>query len=141
MTENLTEREAGQYTPLTLAILGDSVYEVMTREKIIREAERPVSKLNELKVEKVCATYQAEVAYRIADMLTEKELAVLKRGRNATGTNVPKSADARTYRMATGLECLFGFLYLTGNSRRLEEIFEAVWNLPEDKENNQNQME
>ena len=48
MTENLTEREAGQYNPLTLAFLGDSVYEVMTREKIIREAERPVSKLNEL---------------------------------------------------------------------------------------------
>lgn len=131
MREILTEREANQYSPLSLAFLGDSVYELLVREKILLSANMPASKLHTLKVSRVCAEYQSRAVEVIMPVLTEKEEAVLKRGRNATGNTVPKHASAVDYRRATGLECLFGYLHLIGEEQRISELFELVWNMEE----------
>ncbi|MBQ8435295.1 MAG: ribonuclease III [Oscillospiraceae bacterium] len=129
MKENLTERQANQYSPLSLAFLGDSVYEQLVREKILLTANMPASKLHTLKISRVCAEYQSKAVDIIMPVLSEKEEAVFKRGRNATGNTVPKHAGAVDYRRATGLECLFGYLHLIGEQERLEELFGLVWNM------------
>ena len=131
MKEILTEREANQYSPLSLAFLGDSVYELKVREKIFLSANMPASKLHSLKVSRVCAEYQSRAVEVLMPVLSEKEEAVLKRGRNATGNTVPKHASAVDYRRATGLECLFGYLHLIGEEQRIAELFDLVWDMEE----------
>ena len=126
--EKLTEREANSYSPLTLAFLGDSVYDTLVREYLLRQANMPVAKLHSAKIKLVCAEFQSKAYDLVAEKLTEHELAVLKRGRNATGNTVPKHADAAEYRRATALECLFGYLYLTGGNERIRELFELIIN-------------
>ena len=127
-TEKLTEREANSYSPLTLAFLGDSVYDTLVREHLLRQANMPVAKLHSAKIKLVCAEFQSKAYDLVTEVLTEHELAVLKRGRNATGNTVPKHADAAEYRRATALECLFGYLYLTGGNERIRELFELIIN-------------
>ncbi|MBP5578182.1 MAG: ribonuclease III [Ruminococcus sp.] len=127
-TEKLTEREANSYSPLTLAFLGDSVYDTLVREYLLRQANMPVAKLHSAKIQLVCAEFQSKAYDLVAETLSEHELAVLKRGRNATGNTVPKHADAAEYRRATALECLFGYLYLTGCVERIRELFELIIN-------------
>ena len=124
----MKEKEVNQYSPLTLAFMGDAVYEQLVREKLVSSANRPVRDLHPLKTQKVCATYQSKAILSIAENLTEKELSIFKRGRNATGASVPKNANASDYRHATGLECLFGYLYLTEQNERILEIFELIYN-------------
>lgn len=133
-TEKLTEREANTYSPLSLAFLGDSVYDTLVREHLLRQANMPVAKLHSAKIKLVCAEFQSKAYDLLADKLSEHELAVLKRGRNATGNTVPKHADAAEYRRATAVECLFGYLYLTGQEQRIKELF-AVMMTAEDNEN------
>lgn len=133
-TEKLTEREANTYSPLTLAFLGDSVYDTLVREHLLRQANMPVAKLHSAKIKLVCAEFQSRAYDLLAEKLSEHELAVLKRGRNATGNTVPKHADAAEYRRATAVECLFGYLYLTGQDRRIKELFAVMMTL-EDNEN------
>lgn len=134
LTENLradaplSETEAKQYSPLALAFLGDSVYEVMVREQLLREANRPARELHAASVQHVRAPYQAAAAAKIAEMLTEQEADILRRGRNASGISVPKSATPAEYRSATGFEALFGYLYLRGETARLAELFAVIWN-------------
>ena len=123
----LEERDANAYSPLSLAFLGDCVYERFVRERLLREANMPVAKLHSLAVERVCAEYQSAAYDVVLPLLTEAEATVLKRGRNATGNTVPKHADVAEYRRATGLECLFGYLQLCGRTERLTELFEAIW--------------
>lgn len=127
-TEKLTEREANSYSPLTLAFLGDSVYDTLVREYLLRQANMPVAKLHSVKIKLVCAEFQSKAYDLVAEKLSDHELAVLKRGRNATGNTVPKHADAAEYRRATALECLFGYLYLTGGNERIKELFELIIN-------------
>ena len=127
-TEKLTEREANSYSPLTLAFLGDSVYDTLVREYLLRQANMPVAKLHSAKIKLVCAEFQSKAYDLVAESLSDHELAVLKRGRNATGNTVPKHADAAEYRRATALECLFGYLYLTGGNERIRELFELIIN-------------
>ena len=124
--EMLTEREANTYSPLSLAFLGDSVYDTLVREYLLRIANMPVAKLHSAKVKLVCAEFQSEAYSRLEDVLDEKELAVLKRGRNATGNTVPKHADAVEYRRATAVECLFGYLFLIGRTERIYELFDTI---------------
>ena len=119
----LTEREVNQYSPLTLAFLGDSVYDTLVRDFLLRKANMPVAKLHSAKIKLVCAEFQSAAYDIIAEKLSEKELAVLKRGRNATGNTVPKHADAAQYRRATALESLFGYLFLLGRNDRIYELF------------------
>ena len=133
-TEKLTEREANTYSPLSLAFLGDSVYDTLVREHLLRQANMPVAKLHSAKIKLVCAEFQSKAYDLLAEELSEHELAVLKRGRNATGNTVPKHADAAEYRRATAVECLFGYLYLTGQDQRIKELFAVMMTL-EDNEN------
>lgn len=90
----------------------------------------PANKLHKLTVEKVRAEYQSACMIKILeqDMLNETEQAVFKRGRNAK-VNPPKHSTVMEYRNATGLECLFGFLYLTGKNDRIDELFEVCWGI------------
>ncbi len=126
MNSSLTPSEAKQYSPLALAFLGDSVYEIMMRDRILRCANMPTAQLHSLKIKKVCAAYQAKAIDIILPSLTEEELKIYKRGRNATGNSIPKNGNAADYHKATGLEALFGFIHLTGNSARLLELFDTI---------------
>ena len=124
--KRMTAPQAAQYSPLALAFLGDSVYEVMVRDALLREGNCPVQKLHDAKVRLVCAAFQANAADLLYDRLSEEEKAVYRRGRNASG-NPPKHADPADYRKATGFEAVFGFLHLTGRADRLDELFRIVW--------------
>lgn len=125
----LSEFEANQYSPLVLAFLGDSVYERCVRMKLVTSSGLSAGRLHSISVKVVCAAFQAKAANEICDMLSEKELCILKRGRNAHGNTVPKSANAQDYRKATGLEALFGYLHLIGAQERIEELFDKIWKL------------
>ena len=122
----MSEREAGQYSPLALAFLGDSVYDTLVRDYLLRRANMPVSKLHTAKIKLVCAEFQSSVYENVAEILTEREESVLKRGRNSTGNTVPKHAEAVDYRRATAIECLFGYLFLTGQEERILKIFDVI---------------
>ncbi len=123
----LSPEAAQLYSPLSLAFLGDSVYEVMVREQILREANRPAKQLHEAAVAHVRAAYQAGASERIAALLTEEESELFRRGRNASGISVPRHATPADYRKATGCECLFGYLYLCGRIDRLRALFSVIW--------------
>ena len=127
MREFLSESKARQYSPLTLAFLGDSVYETMIRETLVKAGNIPVRKLHEQKIRLVCAGFQARAFEKLLPLLSDEELSIAKRGRNAESIP-PKHADPADYRKATGLEALFGYLYLTGNMQRLEDLFQMIWN-------------
>lgn len=133
MTLNLTSSndvscDPRRLSPLTLAFIGDSVYDLFVREMLVREANRPANRLHNLAVERVCAAAQADAARKLWDsgFLTDEEVAVLKRGRNAHTNHLPKNASEQDYHLATGLEALFGFLYLSGNKQRLNELFTQI---------------
>ena len=115
--------EAG---PLTLAYMGDAVFELLTRERIVLAGEKPPAELNRLARGYVTAVAQSAAVERLLPLLDEDETAVYKRGRNAKSAHAPKSAGAVEYRRATGLECLFGYLDLAGRIERARALFEAV---------------
>lgn len=123
--ENVTNPK--QMSPLTLAFLGDAVFELMVRERLVQKGSAPVNKLHKQAVGMVCATAQFKAMEVLAPLLTEEETAIYKRGRN-THNNVPKNADPAEYRAATGLETLFGFLHIKGDTNRARDLFEAIWN-------------
>ncbi|MGN1481348.1 Mini-ribonuclease 3 [Porcipelethomonas sp.] len=131
MNRQLTEKEVNLYSPLALAFLGDSVYELLVRREILLAANLPAAKLHSLKISRVCASYQAAALEKIMPVLDEKEMAIVKRGRNATGNTVPKHASAADYRKATALECLFGYLHLLERHDRINELFRIIWEMEE----------
>ena len=106
-----------EYSSLALAHIGDAVFEVMVRLTVLTDGNAPVNKLHKKARDIVNAKAQAEMYYRIKDVLTEEE------GRNAKSFTVPKNADLMDYRHATGLEALFGYLYLKGEKERTVELF------------------
>ena len=124
--KSLTEKEAAGYSPNVLAFYGDSVYEVLVRNRVVALHNTNAGKLHDMAVERVRATYQSEAVSIIEPMLTEKEADILRRGRNAGGISVPKSAKPSEYRRATALETLFGYLSLTGQDERIETLFDAI---------------
>ena len=111
------------YSPQALAFLGDAVYEILVRERIVHRANMPVNKLHLQAVEPVRASYQSKAYAVVEPVLTEEELAALKRGRNISSIKPPKNGTMQDYRRATGLECLFGYLYLKGEIQRINELF------------------
>lgn len=108
-------------SPLTLAFLGDGVYGLLVRERLVREANRPAGELHRESVELVRAEAQSAAVDRLLPLLTEEEAAVFRRGRNAH-----TSRTGSEYHRATGLEALFGWLYLKGEQNRLRELFEQA---------------
>ena len=123
----IDKKDANQYSPLTLAFLGDAFYERLVRERLVLTANMPVKKLHSEAVERVRAAYQSRAVDVITPLLTEEEETVLKRGRNAVGNTVPNSSNPLEYRRATALETLFGYLQLTENFERMVELFDTIW--------------
>lgn len=123
----LDKKEAGQYSPTALAFMGDSVYEQLVREKLILSANMPAGKLHSLTVKYVCCEFQSASCEKILPLLSKEEADIFRRGRNAGGITPPKHSSVREYRTATALECLFGYLYLTGQQERVRELFEIIW--------------
>ncbi len=112
-----------QLSPLTLAFVGDCVFELFVREELVCRGNCPVKKLHQRSVEQVCAAAQANFSKKLWDSLTEEEQQVYQRGRNAHVNHVPKNASVADYHAATAFEALFGFLYLDGQLDRLRELF------------------
>ncbi|WRS27343.1 ribonuclease III domain-containing protein [Oscillospiraceae bacterium MB08-C2-2] len=126
MEQQLHTADPKTYSPLTLAFLGDVVYELMVREKLVAQGSRPAGELHRLAVGMVSATAQASVYPAVEALLNEKELAILKRGRNANSTKAPKSCTVDEYRKATALETLFGYLYMEGQIERVRELYQVM---------------
>ena len=117
-----------ELSPLTLAFIGDTVFDLLVREDLICKANRPANDLHNLAVQKVKASAQAGFIEKIMPYLTEAELAVYKRGRNAKSGHLPKNASQSDYHMATGFEALIGYLYLSDKIERIKELFNIIEN-------------
>lgn len=115
-----------QISPLTLSFIGDGVYDLMVREYIISLANRPVGKLNNRKISVVNCCFQAKCATALLPYLTEDEKVIYNRGKNANVHSVPKNASRSDYHSATGLEALFGYLYIKKDIARLRELFNII---------------
>lgn len=123
-------KDIRSFSPLTLAYIGDAVYEIVIRTIIVEKGNAPVNKLHHKASSLVKAVAQKEAMEKILPLLTEEEEAVYKRGRNAKSYTSAKNASVIDYRIATGFEALMGFLYLMGrNERMLELVKIAVNNL------------
>ena len=110
------------YSPLTLAYLGDAVFEIVVRTVIVERSNAPVHKLHKRASAIVKAASQAAMLKVIEPMLTPEEEAVYKRGRNAKSYTMAKNASMTDYRMATGFEALMGYLYLKQEYERMTEL-------------------
>lgn len=106
--------------------MGDTVFDLLVRSELVCEANRPVNALHKTASTKVCASAQAKAINAIMPMLSEDEIAVFKRGRNAHTGGIPKNQSSADYHYATGLECLFGWLYLKGRTERINELYAAI---------------
>lgn len=109
-----------------LALVGDGVYELLVRTYLCTKGDQTVLKLHKDAVSLVNAVTQAKYADKLKPHLTEDELAFYRRGKNAHTHAAPKSATKAEYAKATGLEALFGALYLLGRTQRLNELFEIL---------------
>lgn len=112
-------------SPAALAFVGDAYYGLLVRE-MLAEINRPSGELHSASVKLVKAGAQAEAFKIIEPHLSEKELSVYKRGRNAHVNSIPKNATVGEYHSATGVETLFGYLHLSGNDDRAKELFAVI---------------
>lgn len=115
----LEEVDIVNYSPLTLAYIGDAIYEIVVRTILVDQANRQVNKIHKAASELVKAHTQAELVFLIMDELTEEERTIYKRGRNAKAVTRAKNASMSDYRTATGFEAIMGWLYLTKQSDRM----------------------
>lgn len=120
---NFTLAEIGQFSTLALAHLGDGIFELMMRTGLAQSGVQSAANLHKETVKRVNAPAQAKAVEHILPLLKNDELAVFKRGRNAKVNGIPQKADVSEYHAATGLEALFGWLWLRGETNRLVELF------------------
>ena len=123
---NLTKSQIDAISNLGLAHMGDCVFEILCRGYLCAKGETTVDRLHRDTIPMVKATAQAKFVDKLVPMLTEEEMAYYRRGKNAHVHAVPKSATPAEYAKATGLEALFGALYLAGRTERINELFKAV---------------
>ena len=123
---NLTAQEINAISNLGLAHMGDCVFEILCRGYLCAGGEKTVDKLHRDTIRMVNASSQAKFADKLLPLLTEDELAYYRRGKNAHVHAVPKSCTPAEYAKATGLESLFGALYLAGKTDRLNFLFKTV---------------
>lgn len=122
-------KEPNQYNPLVLAYLGDTLYDIYVRTRLIEENENMLAhKLHVCAIKFVKAHGQSEAMAVVEGKLSDHELMAYKRGRNSKSYTVPKNADVGEYRRATGFEALLGWLYVGGEYERLHEIMEMAYN-------------
>ena len=124
-TREFSKSEARTLNPLQLAIIGDAVYEVYIRSYILtKHTDYSAHKIHKNAIDYVKAKAQSMIMHEMEEELDEEEMYIFKRGRNAKSATVPKNANVRDYRMATGFEALVGYLYLIGDKKSLEVIFD-----------------
>ena len=123
---------------ITLAYLGDSIYEVYVREYLINKGIAKVEDLQRESIKYVSAKSQCKILSYLMDnnLLTENELDIVKRGRNYKRNSHPKNTDIITYKMSSGFEAMIGYLYLSNNKDRLDEIMNYILGGIYEKENN-----
>ena len=124
----MTPAQVKEITNLGLAHIGDGVYELLCRSYLVSKGGKTVLKLHKDTVELVKAPTQAKFADKLKPLLTEEEMDYFRRGKNAHTHAAPKSAAPQEYAKATGLETLFGALYLLGQTDRLNELFSILMN-------------
>jgi ribonuclease-3 family protein len=127
LKHSFTKQDARNLNPLVLAFVGDGIYEIFVRTFIVsKNREMNVHKLHVKAISYVKAHAQSELMKAIMDELTEEEMNIYKRGRNAKSGTVPKNAEVVEYRTATGFESLFGYLYLTEQKDRINYFLEII---------------
>ncbi|MCM1055395.1 MAG: ribonuclease III [Bacteroides sp.] len=124
----LSRESARDYSPAALAFYGDCAWEIIVRRHILENGSAPSGKLHSRSVEMARASFQSAAVDIIEGLLTEEEADILRRGRNASGIQTPKSSTPREYHRATGLEALFGYLFLIGEYDRAIHFFEVILN-------------
>ena len=127
LSPEMTLSEVNRISLLGLAHVGDGVFELLVRSALCAEGHSAVKQLHKLTVSHVNAPAQARAAELILPQLSEDEANVYRRGRNAKVNSVPHNADIGQYHAATGLEALFGWLYLQGQSQRIKDLFKMIW--------------
>ena len=125
-TIKMEKRQVDAISNLGLAHVGDGVYELMVRSFLCSRGDRTVKRLHKESVELVKAPTQAALVEKILPVLTDEEQDYYRRGKNAHTHAAPKAASPKQYAMATGLETLFGALYLLGRQERLNELFTMI---------------
>ena len=119
-------QDVNKISMLGLAHVGDAVYELLYRSKLCTDGHTAVAEMHRMTVAFVRAEAQAEAAAKLLPVLTQDETSVVKRGRIAKVNSVPHNADIGQYHAATGLEALFGWLYLMGRTERINELFNII---------------
>ena len=122
LSDKLTKEKARAINSIVLAFVGDAVYSIFVREKLAFSHDAKANELNNLDTKEVKATAQAQLIGELLPLLTEEELAVYKRARNAKKTTRAKSASVVEYNMSTGFEALLGYLYICGEEERLNYL-------------------
>jgi len=123
---NMTAQQVNAISNLGLAHIGDGVFELLCRSYLCAQGRTTLDQLHKQTIALVKAPAQARLTERLLPLLSEEELAFYRRGKNAHVHAVPKSATREEYAKATGLEALFGALYLMGRTQRLNELFRSV---------------
>lgn len=123
---NFTKSQVNAISNLGLAHMGDGVFELLCRGYLCQKGDKTVKNLHRDSVQLVKAPAQARFADKMLPLLTEEELSFYRRGKNAHSHAAPKSATPQEYAKATGVEALFGALYLMGRTQRLNELFRTV---------------
>lgn len=130
--DTVSESSARQMSASHLAYVGDAVFDVFVRSRIIqRFGDWGINQINTIKVGVVKASQQARIAKMLMEHLSESEMAILKRGRNTKTQSVPKNALLADYRYATGFEALVGYLVVSGQQDRLNQLLSLSWELCE----------
>ncbi len=121
------ETSISSYSPLVLAYAGDAVIELLARETLISNDTSQLSAMNDKCRKYVTAINQSVASFKAEELFTEEEANIFRRGKNTKIANVPRSASAKEYHRATGLEAVFGFLYLSGRMERARELFGLIY--------------
>ncbi len=133
INRQLSKEDIAMLSPLQLAYIGDAVYELLVRTYLLKE-NIPVKKLHNTTINYVKAKAQAQAIHALDEKLSDEEKRLVKKGRNAKSKSMPKNADMLDYKYATGLETLFGYLYLNRDDMRIKELFEEVIKITATKE-------
>ncbi len=121
MPDAMDEKELRQYSAVVLAFVGDAVFELLVRSRLVSHGQRKVKALHQDTVARVKAASQAKMIQGLEPLLTEVERDVFRRGRNAK-TNPPRNTEVSDYRLSTGFEAVLGYLYLKGDMERLQYL-------------------
>jgi ribonuclease-3 family protein len=126
MEKDIEGKDPNFLSPLQLAYIGDAVFELLVRSYLVNDHDMNVRDLHKNAVLYVKAESQAKIVKHLEDEFTEEEMRIIKRGRNAKSATIPKNAKLIDYKYATGFEALLGYLYISRNTNRINEIFEEI---------------